>query len=147
MPNDGINVARDMERPEPGDRLDSWKEIGAYLKRSVRTVTRWEQEQGLPVHRHQTGAVYAYKPEIDAWWSAHQKQVQVEIENEHATALTPPAPSLKWALVSVGIAAFAIAVALGWLAFRSSPRPTLKPLPLTTYPEMEGPPSLSPDGN
>ena len=53
------------------DRLDSWKEIAAYLNRSVRTVTRWEHEEGLPVHRHlhsKSGSVYAYKPELDDWW-------------------------------------------------------------------------------
>jgi TolB-like protein/thioredoxin-like negative regulator of GroEL len=57
--------------PEPSDdRLDSWKEIAAYLKRGVRTVRRWEREEGLPVHRHLhhvLGSVYAYKSEIDAW--------------------------------------------------------------------------------
>ena len=54
----------------PEDRLDSWKEIAAYLNRGVRTVRRWEQEEGLPVHRqlHRTlGSVYAYRSEIDAW--------------------------------------------------------------------------------
>lgn len=54
----------------PADRLDSWKEIAAYLDRGVRTVRRWEQEEGLPVHRqvHRTlGSVYAYRSEIDAW--------------------------------------------------------------------------------
>ena len=53
------------------DRLDSWKEIAAYLNRSVRTVTRWERQEGLPVHRHlhsKSGSVYAYKPELDDWW-------------------------------------------------------------------------------
>ena len=56
--------------PDPGDRLDSWKEIAAYLKRSVRTVRRWEREEGLPVHRHvhrALGSVYAHKSEVDAW--------------------------------------------------------------------------------
>jgi tetratricopeptide (TPR) repeat protein len=55
----------------PSDRLESWKEIAAYLKREVRTVQRWEKQEGLPVHRHQHDAghtVYAYKAEIDAWW-------------------------------------------------------------------------------
>src|SRR5687767_13552845 len=55
---------------ESGDRLDSWKEIAAYLKRSVRTVRRWEREEGLPVHRHQhhtLGSVYAHRSEVDAW--------------------------------------------------------------------------------
>ncbi len=54
----------------PADRLESWKEIAAYLNRGVRTVRRWETEEGLPVHRHvhrTLGSVYAYRSEIDAW--------------------------------------------------------------------------------
>lgn len=38
---------------DPDDRLESWKEIAAYLHRDVRTVQRWEAAEGLPVHRHQ----------------------------------------------------------------------------------------------
>ena len=56
--------------PGPEDRLDSWKEIAAYARRGVRTVRRWEREEGLPVHRHlhlKLGSVYAFKSEIDAW--------------------------------------------------------------------------------
>jgi non-specific serine/threonine protein kinase len=52
------------------DRLESWKEIAAYLNRGVRTVRRWEAEEGLPVHRHMhrtLASVYAFKSEIDAW--------------------------------------------------------------------------------
>jgi len=59
--------------PSAGDRLDSWKEIAAYLKRSVRTVRRWEAEQALPVHRHMhqsAGTVYAFKADLDAWWTS-----------------------------------------------------------------------------
>jgi len=37
----------------PEDRLDSWKEIAAYLDRSERTVRRWESSEGLPVHRRE----------------------------------------------------------------------------------------------
>jgi hypothetical protein len=48
----------------PGDeRLDSWKEIAAYLKREVRTLHRWEAHEGLPIRRHlhrERGSVYAY---------------------------------------------------------------------------------------
>ena len=58
-----------MSAKEPG-RLESWKEIGEYLKRDVRTLGRWEKEEGLPVHRHShksRSSVYAYKAEIDAW--------------------------------------------------------------------------------
>ena len=52
------------------DRLDSWKEIAAYLNRSERTVRRWEAREELPVHRLQhdkRGSVYAYVRELDAW--------------------------------------------------------------------------------
>ena len=53
-----------------GERLDSWKEISAYLKRNVRTLQRWEKNEGLPVHRHvheSQVSVYAYPSELDAW--------------------------------------------------------------------------------
>src|ERR1700730_12851304 len=59
--------------PRPGDgedRLDSWKEIAAYLGREVRTVQGWEKAEGLPIHRHQharQGSVYAFKSELSAW--------------------------------------------------------------------------------
>ncbi len=60
-----------MDRSGP-TRFDSWKEIANYLKISVRTVQRWEKDEGLPVHRHphaRQDTVYAYKDEIDAWRS------------------------------------------------------------------------------
>lgn len=52
------------------DRLNSWKEIAAYLGKGVRTVQRWETQMGLPVRRlgREGGEiVYALKSEIDAW--------------------------------------------------------------------------------
>jgi Tol biopolymer transport system component len=57
------------ERPLE-DRLDSWKEIAAYLKRDVTTVQRWEKREGMPVHRHlhdRMGSVYASRADLDAW--------------------------------------------------------------------------------
>ena len=57
------------EHPLP-DRLDSWKEIAALLKRDVTTVQRWEKREGLPVHRHlhdKMGSVFAFRAEVDAW--------------------------------------------------------------------------------
>jgi len=51
-------------------RLESWKEIAAYLNRDVTTVQRWEKREGMPVHRHlhdQRGSVYAMPAELDAW--------------------------------------------------------------------------------
>jgi TolB-like protein/Flp pilus assembly protein TadD len=52
------------------DRLDSWKEIAAYLKRDMTTVQRWEKREGMPVHRHlhdRMGSVYAFSSELNAW--------------------------------------------------------------------------------
>ena len=57
------------------ERLDSWKEIAAYLHRGARTVQRWEREEGLPVHRLQhdkLGSVYAYRSELDTWWESRR---------------------------------------------------------------------------
>lgn len=54
----------------PDDRLDSWKEIAAYMRRDVTTVQRWEKREGMPVHRHvhdKMGSVYAFKADLDAW--------------------------------------------------------------------------------
>src|SRR5438128_4762014 len=51
-------------------RLESWKEIAAYLGRDVTTVRRWEKRERLPVHRlhhSRLGSVYAYTTELDAW--------------------------------------------------------------------------------
>ena len=55
--------------PLSADRLDSWKDIAAYLKKSVRTVRRWEEQHGLPIYRvgDRAGAsVFSYKSELDA---------------------------------------------------------------------------------
>ena len=52
-------------------RLDSWKEIASHFGRRVRTVQRWEKEEGMPVHRHahrRRGTVYALAAELDSWW-------------------------------------------------------------------------------
>ena len=65
-PSPGI---RPPVRP-PEDRLDSWKEIAAYLNRDVTTVQRWEKREGMPVHRHlhdRMGSVYASRAELDEW--------------------------------------------------------------------------------
>jgi TolB-like protein/Tfp pilus assembly protein PilF len=59
-------------RPGETGRLDSWKEIAAYLRRGARTVQRWEREEGLPVRRLQhakLGSVYAYTHELDEWFA------------------------------------------------------------------------------
>jgi len=60
----------------PDERLDSWKEIAAFLGRGIRTVQRWEQEEGLPVHRlahAKRGTIYARREELSAWWESRRQ--------------------------------------------------------------------------
>jgi hypothetical protein len=93
----------------PEDRLDSWKEIAAYLNRDVTTVQRWEKREGMPVHRHvhdRMGSVYASRAELDAW--ARGRNLRAAQENETDAlpllAAVPPQPTVstsrsKWTLV------------------------------------------------
>jgi len=61
--------------PSPTDRLDSWKDIAAFLARDERTAMRWAKYLGMPVHHAPGGKharVYAFRSEIGAWmtmWS------------------------------------------------------------------------------
>jgi hypothetical protein len=50
--------------------LNGWKEISSYIKRSVRTVQRWEARLDLPVYRpalKDRSAVVAFSDELDRW--------------------------------------------------------------------------------
>ena len=74
------------------DRLDSWKEIAAYLNRDVTTVQRWEKREGMPVHRHlhdRMGSVYAFRAELDAWARGRN----LRAEQEHGNEVPSPNPS------------------------------------------------------
>src|SRR5579885_2964883 len=62
-------------------RLESWKEIAAYLKRDVTTVQRWEKREGMPVHRHlhdRMGSVYAFSSELDSWVQSRKLRLEAE---------------------------------------------------------------------
>ena len=82
--------------PRASERLDSWKEIAAYLKRDARTVRRWEKSEGLPVHRHvhrKKPTVYAYKDEVDTWWNNRGPRLELEVP------VAEPAPHQRWKIV------------------------------------------------
>ncbi|HEY6338691.1 MAG TPA: tetratricopeptide repeat protein [Candidatus Sulfotelmatobacter sp.] len=67
--------------PLAGKRLDSWKEIAAFLGRAERTVKRWETERGLPVHRVPGGgrsAVFAYSNELADWLKGRGKELDAD---------------------------------------------------------------------
>jgi Tol biopolymer transport system component len=76
----------------PEDRLDSWKEIAAYLNRDVTTVQRWEKREGMPVHRHvhdKIGSVYGFRAELDAW--ARGRNLSAAAENGNGASSPGPA--------------------------------------------------------
>jgi hypothetical protein len=57
-------------KSEPTNALQGWKEIATYVKRSIRTVQRWERSAGLPIRRPrpgERGPVIAFPEEIDNW--------------------------------------------------------------------------------
>src|SRR5580692_6906584 len=79
-PSPGIPAS---EKPSEG-RLNSWKEIAAYLNRDVTTVQRWEKREAMPVHRHvhdKRGSVYAIPEELDDWVRSRNPRVD-ESEKE-----------------------------------------------------------------
>ena len=121
------------------DRLDSWKEIAAYLKRDVTTVQRWEKREGMPVHRHvhdKGGSVYALTEEL-ADWIQSRRMHRDEPEKEPEAELPPPAPTghgataarrsrLWFALAAVLCLCLAAAA---WLVFRHRATVTVEPNP------------------
>jgi len=118
------------------ERLDSWKEIAAYLKRDVTTVQRWERREGMPVHRHvhdKMGSVYAFRAEIDAW-SKHRGVAPGADEPgrstdhgraEHGAAVVGKAAPLRrlgaWWLIAP-LALLVVGLAL-WPVFRDKSSP------------------------
>ncbi|WP_158945096.1 PD40 domain-containing protein [Granulicella sp. S190] len=121
-PSLGIPLSERLE-----DRLDSWKEIAAYLKRDVTTVQRWEKREGMPVHRHlhdRMGSVYASRADLDAWMRSRNLQPAQENGNI-ATVEDLPAPTpqlatsrslARWRLILPLAAAAALVIGAAlWL--------------------------------
>jgi len=100
--------------PPASERLDSWKEIAAYLKRDESTVRRWENE-GLPVRRHihkSKPTVYGYKSEIDVWWNDGHARLEV---------VEKTTPGRRWRLVrwaTAGLLLLALGLGLNVVGVR-----------------------------
>ena len=127
------------------DRLDSWKEIAAYLRRGVRTVKRWEKDEGLPVHRHlhrRLGTVYAHKPEIDRWWTTRGLELRSEDpEPRHAVEVARARGRL---LAGSAVLSVAVVVVAGYLTWRqgstASPQPARVKLAVLPFENLSGDP-------
>jgi TolB-like protein/Flp pilus assembly protein TadD len=112
----------------PEKRLDSWKEIAAYLNRDVTTVQRWEKREGMPVHRHlhdKRGSVYALTEELDDWIRSRRSSVQ-EPEKQSDAETSQPAsiaadavPARRTRLwIALAVVLCICLAAAAWLTFR-----------------------------
>jgi Tol biopolymer transport system component len=159
---------RKIQRLPSRTRLDSWKEIAAYLGREVRTVQRWEKNDGLPVHRlfhSKRGSVYATPEELDRWLESRRisgldtdfdipmvgsadETVEDEVAEEaglgdpefdRATSKWTRALPLAGGLLIAGMVA-------GWLLRSSVVNPPAQVVSITNFPGDEDNPAISWDG-
>lgn len=111
-----------MSEFQPDQELRSWKEIAAYLKKSIRTVQGWEAKLGLPVRRLAAGGkdeIVVTKAELDQWNRQRLKNPASE------TGVTPTKPTglfNRWSYVALipGLI-LATAISVGMWAIRSVP--------------------------
>jgi TolB-like protein/Tfp pilus assembly protein PilF len=140
-------LGRQPSQKPSEERLDSWKEIAAYLDRDVTTVQRWEKREGMPVHRHvhdKRGSVYALSRELDAW--RQSRRASLEEDEKEPRAETPIATeggyrrrtthqARRWlalaGVVGVGLLALAYVMSRGRTGNAARPKITsLAVLPL-----------------
>src|SRR5439155_13963984 len=156
-----------IETADRSERLESWKEIAAYLGRGVTTVQRWEQQEGLPIHRlphAKKGSIFALKSELDEWRRArtqlgplHQDAVVDPPPDDHPLPLDPRRPVRLGRRAGVVLAAL-LALVITWLVMSHGFGPrsvdaigrgesSVVPRPLANDAAPELCPSLSPDGS
>jgi Tol biopolymer transport system component len=146
------------------DRLDSWKEIAAYLNRDVTTVQRWEKREGMPVHRHlhdRMGSVHAFRTELDAWVLSRNLPASRENGNNAASPdlAVPPSRSdtrtslTKWQLL-LCLAALVAVLTIGgtlWLQrteyFWRNPMAGARFQTITDFDKAAGAAAVSRDGH
>ena len=133
----------------PEDRLDSWKDIAAHLKRDVSTVQRWEKREGMPVHRHlhdKLGSVFAFRTELDAWSRSRSSRPPTPAAAECA-------PRARRHVAWLALAGVTLAALAGVLWLREGTDADRNPLaaarftPLTDFEGAEHAAALSRDGN
>jgi len=129
----------------PSNRqLESWKDIANYLKTSVRTAQRWEEQNGLPVTRilrDKRSAVYANTVDLDQWLNTRT----IPPANEVDPQLSPPPRRFPLWLAAIPLCIL-VAMAIFW--YRSTTSDSLKIIQavrLTSYPGIETQPALSPN--
>lgn len=135
------------------ERLESWKEIAAYLNRDVTTVQRWERREGMPVHRHlhdKRGSVYALGSELDAW----QKTRKLRLDEDPDVATEPVVDAIpsraavrgrsRWLVLGSAVALLAL-LTLAFVLARNragvARSPRIKSLAVLPFQNLSGDPS------
>jgi len=93
--------------------LESWKEIGAHLRRGVRTCQRWEIELGLPIHRLDgtpKARVFAYTDELDRWIEEKLGHADAELQGPGIKAKLGRTKFITPALGVLGIVIIALVI-------------------------------------
>src|SRR3954453_7500259 len=107
--------------PTSATKLDSWKEIAAYLKRDVATVRRWEKREALPIHRHvhdKLGSVFAYTSELDSWRES-RRQLQ-QLATKDGRIQLAMADTLPW-VVSGALTLGLVTALILWAPWKRGP--------------------------
>jgi tetratricopeptide (TPR) repeat protein len=115
----------------PVGRLDSWKAVATHFGRDVRTVQRWERDEGLPVHRHvhlKRGSIHAYAHELDEWWRQRERDAPGEADRQLADRSGGGRRRIRAAMVTGIVVAGLVLGAITW-KFRTeaAPRARLDP--------------------
>lgn len=136
--------------------LNSWKEIAAYLDRDVRTVMRWEETRGLPVHRLPGGpksAVYALKSELEAWRKGRKLallDLKEESHPEMLPAVGPPPRGARKARIAIlatgGLLLAGVGAAVAWRLSQNPGGTAPYPMTRVTYDRVATWPAISADG-
>jgi tetratricopeptide (TPR) repeat protein len=119
------------DEPASNGRLDSWKEIASYLKRSIRSAKRWEKDEELPVHRHhhdKRDTVYAYSSELDRWWKNRGAGLSDQdgaeeiapVAEEPAEEVSPPLKTSRTAALLAVALVVTLLIAAAWVSKRAS---------------------------
>ncbi len=121
MAANGSAAGAIVARATGGDgRLRSWKEIGRWFGVDERTVKRWEESRGLPIHRVPGDArapVFAYEVELTEWLNSRRAPaVEVPVR-----AVTVPVRPRRFpvALALAGILLVLVTL-LAWQGWRSA---------------------------
>jgi len=101
-------------------RLRDWKEIAAFFGRDERTVRRWEQQRGLPVHRISGGArslVFAYTDELETWLRGGEPVSSDDVEPLAEEPVAPPLAAIAQMTAPAASAGFSKWPQISALAF------------------------------